>query len=106
MASNTYQERISFASIKNQLDYPDFLEVQLKSFTDFFQTNTTPEKRREEGLYKVFTENFPISDTRNNFVLEFLDYSIDPPRYTIEESIERGLTYSIPFKSEIKVILY
>jgi len=103
MASNTYQERISFASIKNQLEYPDFLEVQLKSFTDFFQINTTPEKRREEGLYKVFTENFPITDTRNNFVLEFIDYSIDPPRYTIEESIERGLTYSIPLKAKLKL---
>ncbi len=103
MASNTYQERISFASIKNQLEYPDFLEIQLKSFTDFFQINTTPEKRREEGLYKVFTENFPITDTRNNFVLEFLDYSIDPPRYTIEESIERGLTYSIPLKAKLKL---
>jgi DNA-directed RNA polymerase subunit beta len=103
MASNTYQERISFASIKNQLEYPDFLEVQLKSFTDFFQINTTPEKRREEGLYSVFTENFPITDTRNNFVLEFLDYSIDPPRYTIEESIERGLTYSIPLKAKLKL---
>ncbi|HAM97232.1 MAG TPA: DNA-directed RNA polymerase subunit beta [Marinilabiliales bacterium] len=103
MASNTYQERISFASIKNQLEYPDFLEVQLKSFTDFFQINTTPEKRRREGLFQVFTENFPITDTRNNFVLEFLDYSIDPPRYTIEESIERGLTYSIPLKAKLKL---
>ena len=91
MASNTYQKRISFATIHNQLEYPDFLEVQLKSFTDFFQINTTPERRKAEGLYHVFTENFPITDTRNNFVLEFLDYSIDPPRYTIEECIERGL---------------
>ncbi|PKP08741.1 MAG: DNA-directed RNA polymerase subunit beta [Bacteroidetes bacterium HGW-Bacteroidetes-4] len=103
MASNTYQKRISFATIHNQLEYPDFLEVQLKSFTDFFQINTTPEQRKAEGLYHVFTENFPITDTRNNFVLEFLDYSIDPPRYTIEECIERGLTYSIPLKAKLKL---
>ncbi len=103
MASNTYQERISFATIKNQLAYPDFLEVQLKSFTDFFQINTTPEKRKEEGLFRVFNENYPITDTRNNFVLEFLDYSIDSPRYTLDECIERGLTYSIPLKAKLKL---
>ncbi|MBI9066471.1 MAG: DNA-directed RNA polymerase subunit beta [Salinivirgaceae bacterium] len=103
MASNTYQERVNFASIKNQLEYPDFMEVQLKSFTDFFQINTTPEKRNTEGLFQVFIENFPITDTRNNFVLEFLDYSIDPPRYTISECIERGLTYSIPLKAKLKL---
>jgi DNA-directed RNA polymerase subunit beta len=103
MASNTYQERISFATIKNQLQYPDFLEIQLKSFTDFFQINTTPEQRKREGLFQVFNENFPITDTRNNFVLEFLDYSIDPPRYTIDECIERGLTYSIPLKAKLKL---
>jgi DNA-directed RNA polymerase subunit beta len=103
MASNGYQERISFASNKNQLEYPDFLEVQLKSFNEFFNINTTPEQRKEEGLFQVFTENFPISDTRNNFVLEFLDYNIDPPRYTIEECIERGLTYSIPLKAKLKL---
>ena len=103
MASNTYQERISFATIKNQLEYPDFLDIQLKSFTDFFQINTTPEKRKVEGLFQVFNENYPITDTRNNFVLEFLDYSIDPPRYTIEECIERGLTYSIPLKAKLKL---
>ncbi len=103
MASNTYQERITFATIKNQLQYPDFLEIQLKSFTDFFQINTTPEQRKREGLFQVFNENFPITDTRNNFVLEFLDYSIDPPRYTIDECIERGLTYSIPLKAKLKL---
>jgi DNA-directed RNA polymerase subunit beta len=96
-------ERISFASIKNQLEYPDFLEVQLKSFKEFFQLDTTPENRRNEGLYKVFDENFPISDTRNNFVLEFIDYYIDPPRYSIEECIERGLTYSVPLKAKLKL---
>ena len=96
-------ERISFASRKNQLDYPDFLEVQLKSFGEFFQLGTTPENRKKEGLFKVFTENFPITDTRNNFVLEFLDYYIDPPRYTIEECIERGLTFSVPLKAKLKL---
>ena len=83
MASNNIIERISFASTKNQLEYPDFLEVQLKSFADFFQLETTPENRRNEGLYKVFQENFPITDTRNNFVLEFIDYFIDPDRKSV-----------------------
>src|SRR5512137_1724936 len=101
--SSKNTERISFASRKNQLDYPDFLEVQLKSFGEFFQLGTTPENRKREGLFKVFTENFPITDTRNNFVLEFLDYSIDPPRYTIEECIERGLTFSVPLKAKLKL---
>ncbi len=96
-------KRISFATIKNQLEYPDFLEVQLKSFREFFQMGTTPENRKNEGLYKVFNENFPISDTRNNFILEFLDYSVDPPRYTIEECIERGLTFSVPLKAKLKL---
>ena len=96
-------KRISFATIKNQLEYPDFLEVQLKSFMEFFQMGTTPENRKNEGLYKVFNENFPISDTRNNFILEFLDYSVDPPRYTIEECIERGLTFSVPLKAKLKL---
>src|SRR4030066_93588 len=96
-------ERISFASRKIQLDYPDFLEVQLKSFSEFFQQGTTPENRKREGLYQVFMENFPITDTRNNFVLEFLDYFIDPPRYSIEECIERGLTYSVPLKAKLKL---
>ena len=101
--SSKNNERISFASRKDQLEYPDFLEVQLKSFAEFFQLGTTPENRKREGLFAVFTENFPITDTRNNFVLEFLDYSIDPPRYTIEECIERGLTFSIPLKAKLKL---
>ncbi|MDR0683159.1 MAG: DNA-directed RNA polymerase subunit beta [Dysgonamonadaceae bacterium] len=96
-------QRINFASIKNPFEYPDFLEVQLKSFQDFLQLDTPPEKRKNEGLYKVFAENFPIADTRNNFVLEFLDYFIDPPRYTIDECIERGLTYSVPLKAKLKL---
>ncbi len=101
--SSKNNERISFASKKNQLEYPDFLEIQLKSFAEFFQLGTTPENRRREGLYQVFMENFPITDTRNNFVLEFLDYSIDPPRYTIDECIERGLTFSVPLKAKLKL---
>ena len=101
--SSKNNERISFASKKEQLDYPDFLEIQLKSFSDFFQLGTTPENRRKEGLYQVFNENFPITDTRNNFVLEFIDYSIDPPRYTIDECIERGLTFSVPLKAKLKL---
>ncbi|MBN1953083.1 MAG: DNA-directed RNA polymerase subunit beta [Bacteroidales bacterium] len=103
MSNNNIPQRISFASTKNQLEYPDFLEIQLKSFRDFFQMDTTPERRKEEGLYRVFTENFPISDTRNNFVLEFLDYYVDPPRYSIDECIERGLTYSVPLKAKLKL---
>ena len=103
MSSLTKAQRINFASIKNQLDYPDFLEVQLKSFHDFFQMDTAPEKRKTEGLYKVFSENFPITDTRNNFILEFLDYYVDPPRYSIDECIERGLTYSVPLKAKLKL---
>ena len=101
MVNNT--QRISFTSTKNQLEYPDFLEIQLKSFRDFFQLETTPENRKKEGLYQVFQENFPISDTRNNFVLEFLDYYVDPPRYSIEECIERGLTHSVPLKAKLKL---
>ena len=101
--SSKNTERISFASRKNQLEYPDFLDIQLKSFGEFFQLGTTPENRKNEGLFKVFTENFPITDTRNNFVLEFLDYYIDPPRYTIEECIERGLTFSVPLKAKLKL---
>lgn len=95
--------RVNFASVKNPLPYPDFLEVQLKSFQDFLQLDTPPEKRKNEGLFKVFAENFPIADTRNNFVLEFLDYYIDPPRYTIDECLERGLTYSVPLKAKLKL---
>jgi DNA-directed RNA polymerase subunit beta len=100
--SNTSQ-RISFASSKSQFEYPDFLDIQIKSFQEFFQLETTPENREHEGLFKVFAENFPITDTRNQFVLEFLDYFIDPPRYTIEECIERGLTYSVPLKAKLKL---
>ena len=95
--------RINFSSSKNKFDYPDFLEIQLKSFQEFFQLETTPENRNSEGLFKVFAENFPITDTRNQFVLEFLDYFVDPPRYSIEECIERGLTYSVPLKAKLKL---
>jgi DNA-directed RNA polymerase subunit beta len=101
--STQVSSRKSFQSILNQVDYPDFLEVQLKSFQDFFQLETTPENRINEGLYAVFSENFPITDARNQFVLEFLDYYIDPPRYTIDECIERGLTYSVPLKAKLKL---
>jgi len=100
MSNNT---RISFAKTQNQLAYPDFLEIQLKSFQDFFQLDTSPEKRNQEGLFRVFSENFPITDTRNNFVLEFIDYYIDPPRYKIEECLERGLTFSVPLKAKLKL---
>ncbi|MBR5778760.1 MAG: DNA-directed RNA polymerase subunit beta [Bacteroidales bacterium] len=93
---------VNFASVR-KFDYPDFLDIQLKSFRDFFQIETNPDNRINEGLFKVFNENFPISDARNNFVLEFLDYFIDPPRYTIEECIERGLTYSVPLKAKLKL---
>ena len=103
MSAQSNKPRVNFASVKNPLPYPDFLEVQLKSFQDFLQLDTPPEKRNNEGLYKVFAENFPIVDTRNSFVLEFLDYYIDPPRYTIEECLERGLTYSVPLKAKLKL---
>ena len=103
MSSNTVNQRINFASIKNPVECPDFLEVQLKSFQDFLQLDTPPEKRKNDGLYKVFAENFPIADTRNNFVLEFLDYYIDPPRYSIAECLERGLTYCVPLKAKLKL---
>ncbi len=85
------------------IDYPDFLDVQLKSFQEFFQLQTSSEDRKFEGLFKVFSENFPITDTRNIFVLEFLDYFVDPPRYTIQECIERGLTYAVPLKAKLKL---
>ena len=103
MSTQKQNQRISFSTVKNRMAYPDFLEIQLKSFREFFQLGTTPENRKNEGLYRVFTENFPITDTRNNFVLEFLDYSIDPPRYSIEECLERGLTYSVPLKAKLKL---
>ncbi len=103
MASKLVDNRINFASVHNPMPYPDFLDVQLKSFKDFLQLDTPPEERKNDGLYKVFAENFPITDTRNNFVLEFLDYFIDPPRYTIDECLERGLTYSVPLKAKMKL---
>ena len=103
MSAQLDKPRVNFASVKNPLPYPDFLEVQLKSFQDFLQLDTPPEKRNNEGLFKVFAENFPIADTRNNFVLEFLDYYVDPPRYTIAECLERGLTYSVPLKAKLKL---
>ena len=103
MSISNNKPRVNFASVRKQLPYPDFLEIQLKSFKDFLQLDTPPEKRNNEGLYKVFAENFPIADTRNNFVLEFLDYYIDPPRYTIDECLERGLTYSVPLKAKLKL---
>ena len=103
MSLKTDNQRINFASIKDPMPCPDFLEVQLKSFEDFLQLDTPPEKRVNDGLYKVFAENFPITDTRNNFVLEFLDYYIDPPRYSITECLERGLTYSVPLKAKLKL---
>ena len=103
MSLKSDNQRISFSSVKNRMHYPDFLEVQLKSFQDFFQLDTTAENRKNEGLYKVFMENFPITDTRNNFVLEFIDYYVDPPRYSMDECLERGLTYSVPLKAKLKL---
>lgn len=102
MISNKKQ-RINFSTTKNQLEYPDFLEIQIKSFEEFFQLNSTAEQRKSEGLYQVFMDNFPINDTRNNFVLEFLDYTLDAPRYSIQECVERGLTYSVPLKAKLKL---
>ncbi|MDX1278944.1 DNA-directed RNA polymerase subunit beta [Oceanihabitans sediminis] len=96
-------ERLNFSSIVNRTEYPDFMDIQIKSFQDFFQLETKSEERGDEGLYNTFLENFPITDTRNQFVLEFLDYFIDPPRYSIEECIERGLTYSVPLKARLKL---
>jgi len=101
--TNIQNERVNFATSKKVIDYPDFLDVQLESFREFFQLETTSDNRHQEGLYKVFAENFPISDSRNIFVLEFLDYFIDPPRYDIQECIERGLTYSVPLKAKLKL---
>ena len=103
MSSRVINQRVNFASVKNPMPYPDFLDVQLKSFQDFLQLDTPSELRKNDGLYKVFAENFPIADTRNNFVLEFLDYYIDPPRYSIEECLERGLSYSVPLKAKLKL---
>ena len=101
MAKQNKTQRINFSAMQKQMPYPDFLEIQLKSFRDFFQIDSTPEVRHQEGLFKVFSENFPIADTRNNFVLEFLDYHVDCPRYSIEECLLRGLTYSVPLKAKL-----
>ena len=101
MAKQNKTQRINFSAMQQQMPYPDFLEIQLKSFRDFFQIDSTPEVRHKEGLFKVFSENFPIADTRNNFVLEFLDYHVDYPRYSIEECLLRGLTYSVPLKAKL-----
>ena len=103
MATKNTTERINFASSQSVSDYPDFLDIQVKSFQDFFQLQTKAEERGEEGLYKTFMDNFPITDTRNQFVLEFLDYFVDPPRYSIQECIERGLTHSVPLKARLKL---
>jgi len=103
MSLNIENQRVNFSSTKTVFDYPDFLEVQIKSFKEFFQLGTTPENRKSENLFKVFEENFPITDTRNNFVLEFIDYQVDPPRYSIDECIERGLTFSVPVKAKLKL---
>ena len=96
-------KRISFGKTKFPAEYPDFLEIQLKSFQEFFQLETTPENRMNEGLYKVFKENFPISDARSIFQLEFLDYFVDPPRYSMEECVQRGLTFHVPLKAKLKL---
>jgi len=103
LATTNNTQRINFASIKNTVNFPDFLDVQLKSFQSFFQIGTTLDERRNEGLYKAFEELFPITDSRNNFVLEFIDYTIDPPRYSIEECISRGLTFKVPLKVKLKL---
>src|SRR6195952_3564222 len=103
MSSTKLQNRISFGKIKNLAETPDLLEVQIQSFKEFFQLETTPDKRNAEGLFRVFKENFPITDTRNIFMLEFLDYFIDPPRYTIEECMESGLTYAVPLKAKLRL---
>ena len=101
--ANIISDRINFASTKIHVDYPDFLDIQLKSFQEFFQLETNPENRSNEGLFKVFSENFPITDARNNFVLEFLDYFVDPPRYSMDECVYRGLTYNVPLKAKLKL---
>jgi len=103
LASIKKPQRISFASIKSPIEYPDFLDLQLQSFKDFFQLETPAENRTQEGLFKVFSENFPITDSRENFILEFIDYMIDPPKYTVDECIDRGLTYSVPLKAKLRL---
>ncbi len=103
MATTKKQQRVNFSRMQKHMPYPDFLDIQLKSFAEFLQMDSTPEQRRKEGLFKVFSENFPIQDTRNSFTLAFLDYSIDRPRYSIEECIKRGLTYSVPLKAKLRL---
>ena len=103
MATTKNQQRVNFSRMQKHMPYPDFLEIQLKSFADFVQMDSTPEQRRKEGLFKVFSENFPIQDTRNSFTLAFLDYSVDRPRYSIEECIKRGLTYCVPLKAKLRL---
>src|SRR5688500_18255670 len=103
MSSTKMNHRVDFGKIKHLADAPDLLDIQIASFKEFFQLETTPDKRNIEGLFRVFKENFPITDTRNIFVLEFLDYFIDPPRYTIEECMERGLTYAVPLKAKLRL---
>ncbi|HAS57339.1 MAG TPA: DNA-directed RNA polymerase subunit beta, partial [Algoriphagus sp.] len=106
MAIKNQTERKSFSSIKVVKDYPDFLDIQLQSFKDFFQLDTPAEKRRADGLFKVFSENFPISDSRENFTLEFIDYAVDPPKYSVGECIDRGLTYSVPLKAKLRLLCH
>ncbi len=103
MATTKKQQRVNFSRMQQHMPYPDFLDIQLKSFQEFLQMDSTPEQRRKEGLFKVFSENFPIQDTRNSFTLAFLDYSVDRPRYTIDECIKRGLTYSVPLKAKLRL---
>ncbi len=103
MAQQNHSQRVSFASIKSVIEYPDFLDIQIQSFMDFFQLETPAENRSQEGLFKVFSENFPISDSRENFKLEFIDYMIDPPKYSVDECIDRGLTYSVPLKAKLRL---
>ena len=103
MSTTTLNNRVGFGKTKHLADAPDLLDIQLESFKEFFQLETTPDKRNVEGLFRVFKENFPITDTRNIFVLEFLDYFIDPPRYTIDECMERGLTYAVPLKAKLRL---
>ena len=103
MATKNQTQRVNFSAMQKQMPYPDFLDIQLKSFREFVQMDATPGQRRKEGLFKVFSENFPIADTRNNFILEFLDYQVDQPRYSIEECLLRGLTYCVPLKAKLKL---
>ena len=103
MSTTNLNNRVNFGKIKHVAEAPDLLDIQLESFKEFFQLETTPDRRNVEGLFRVFKENFPITDTRNIFVLEFLDYFIDPPRYTIDECMERGLTYAVPLKAKLRL---